>query len=489
MLKLKKIIALYLIGAAVISPLACPASVYAAEADTEEELTEKPGQDADSFSRRIKSIIDSHYAAQNARQNQAPVKPVQRTTPAAAAPSEEISEPEEEFTPSVTFNEPSVDTYDFDWQGTPIASSLYAISKIAGKNVVVNGKLEGSVYLSLHSVTYEQALDYLARSFNFNWMEEGSDIIVSTDDKMYQQRVFRVDYVNKEKIKEEFKALGIDENKIYANSETNTVSVTATPYQLQQCERRLRSIDHPVSQCLVLAQLIEISHGKNNSLGMQYSLPTYSHVGNTDGDKNTLRGNFLDKLTFSASSHASRELSKGKVIARPMIMMLNGEEGTVNFGDRVPVMSQTSTTTSTNVTVTYENIGTTLKVTPMINERTGDISMKINCEVSNISKWISQNQTMAPQISTRSAVTSAHLKTGQSFVIGGLMSVSDLDNLSGIPGLMDLPILGSLFRYHSRSKTYAEVYVMITPYIVTDGVNPQNILKAAGGDTENGRGN
>ena len=48
------------------------------------------------------------------------------------------------------------------------------------------------------------------------------------------------------------------------------------------------------------------------------------------------------------------------------------------------------------------------------------------------------------------------------------MNESELDNLSGIPGLMNLPILGSLFRLHTKSKSYAEVYIMITPYIVSD---------------------
>ena len=59
------------------------------------------------------------------------------------------------------------------------------------------------------------------------------------------------------------------------------------------------------------------------------------------------------------------------------------------------------------------------------------------------------------------------------------MSAKDLDNLSGIPGLMDLPILGELFKYHSHSKSYAEVYIMITPYIVTDDINPKELLRKA----------
>ena len=57
------------------------------------------------------------------------------------------------------------------------------------------------------------------------------------------------------------------------------------------------------------------------------------------------------------------------------------------------------------------------------------------------------------------------------------MSTNELDNLSGIPGLMDLPILGNLFKYHSYSKDYTEVFIMVTPYIVTDDIDPKVILK------------
>ena len=160
-------------------------------------------------------------------------------------------------------------------------------------------------------------------------------------------------------------------------------------------------------------------------------------------------------------------------------MIMNGQEGNIFFGDNVPILSSTATTSSTNITVTYQQVGTKLVITPAINEESGEIAMKINTEVSNIAQWMTNGGTRAPQIASRTATTSAHLHSGQSFVIGGLMSESELDNLSGIPGLMDLPILGKLFSYHSKSKSYAEIYIMITPYLVTDEIDPKEILRKA----------
>ena len=368
--------------------------------------------------------------------------------------------------------------FSFDWRGTSLAQSIYGIAKIAEMGVVVNTEVKGTVYTSLKDVTCREALDYLGRAFNFNYMIEKGNIIITKEDFMKQSRTFFVNYASKEKIVEELKALGIDASNIYANQERGTISVTGTTWELSEAGRRIREIDHPVSQCLVLAQLIEVSHGKDRNLGFTYTLPTYTH------EKGEAFTGIRNALPFSISLTANREIANGNVIARPMILMLNGEKGNVSFGDSVPVMGTTSTNTATTVTVEYRDVGTNLGVTPIINTATDEITMNLEIEVSNITGWRTSGGTTAPQISTRKATTSTHLKSGESFVIGGLMSERELNSLSGIPGLMNLPILGSLFRFSSKSKSYSEVYVMITPYIVDEGTNPQELMqKLKAGDT------
>ena len=468
-------------------------------AEAERVASEAAGYNEDSvsaadnpnaFTARIQRILDDYHRASEASRRPASRRPVDPPPELVSAPNAETAGDEP---PSSAGTEESEEyqeqqlpsgLYDFDWQGTPIAQSLYAVAKIAGKDVVVNGDLKGNVFVSLHGKTCEQAMDYLARSFNFNWMTDENAIIVSTSELMRQSATFSVHHVaDMDKLTEEIKALGFDSERVYANTESRTISVTGTPYLIEQARRRINVIDKPVSQCLIVAQLIEINHGKNLNLGFQYSLPTYSHTGTTSGNTTdaSFRGNWLEKLTFSASASASKELLNGKVISRPMVMVLNGQEGVVNFGEQVPVMTSTSTTASTEITVDYKDVGTKLAITPAIDESSGEITMKIKAEVSNIVKWVTTGLTTAPEIATRQATTSAHLRSGQSFVIGGLMSVTELDNLSGIPGLMDLPILGALFRYHSKSKSYAEVYIMLTPYIVSDDIDPSALLRRAGG--------
>lgn len=370
--------------------------------------------------------------------------------------------------------------YDFDWQGTPLNTSLYAISKVSGKKVVINGDLKGTVYTTLKQVTYNEALSYLSKAFNFNYMIDGSAIMISTSDVMLQNDTFHIRYVyNMQNIKDEIKSMGIDEDSIFVNNNQGTVSVSGTPYQLSQVRKRLAAIDKPVQQCLLIAQLIEVDHGDKLDLGMQYSLPTYSHSGVSAGrtDDLSFRGNWGEKLTFSASANAAKELNKGKVIARPMIITHNGEAATFNMSSSIPIMTSTATSSSTTMTVEYKDVGTIMTVKPLINTIDNKVSLSINAEVSNVVGWVTSGQSTAPQVNKKVADTAVTVKNGQSFIIGGLMSAEEIDNLSGIPGLMDIPILGKLFSYHKKSKTYSEIFIMVTPYIVSDDIDPKALLR------------
>lgn len=463
--------AAFLMGSAWVTPPSFSVA-YAAETQAAESRYEDPNY----YSRRVQEILDEfHKSRETSQKRSSRMGEQEALTPELVLDNHEPAS-------ASTLADDSGERFDYDWQGTPVASSLYAVGKAAGKNIVINGKLDGTVHMFLQNVTCRQALNYLSQSFGFNWRVDGDTIIIGTDQVMLQSKVIQLNYISGEMAAAEAKAVGIDEERIFANSETGTISVTGTSYAVNQLERRLKTLDHPISQCLVLAQIIEISHGKSLDLGLTYSLPTYSHVGTADGytTSDAFRGNWLQKLTFGASAKASKELSKGHVVARPMTLMLNGQEGKVNFSDRVPIMSRTATATSTDITVTYEDVGTLLTITPNINEQTGEVRMKIDVEVSNIASWKTYSGVQAPQIAKRQATTSAHLKSGQSFVIGGLMTAAELDNLSGIPLLMDLPILGKLFSYHSHSKTYSEVYIMITPYIVTEDIDPTAIMRKVG---------
>ena len=123
-------------------------------------------------------------------------------------------------------------------------------------------------------------------------------------------------------------------------------------------------------------------------------------------------------------------------------------------------------------TIVHEHDNRIVRVT--IASDDGYITSAVHTEVSTPT-LISELKNY--RINSRTADTNVRMRNGETLVIGGLMSVTDLDNLSGIPGLMNLPILGELFKFHNRSKTYGEVYIMLTPFIMDDSIDAREVAR------------
>ena len=125
------------------------------------------------------------------------------------------------------------------------------------------------------------------------------------------------------------------------------------------------------------------------------------------------------------------------VIAKPIVVIHNGQKGMVNFGDKIPIHSKTDKSSTPSH---FQDIGTKLEVTPTIESSTGDIKMQIKAEISAITAWQFFGDKMEPQISSFTTVVSPCVKSGQCFVIRGMTHT-----------------------------------IMITPYIMTDDVNVRDI--------------
>jgi len=92
----------------------------------------------------------------------------------------------------------------------------------------------------------------------------------------------------------------------------------------------------------------------------------------------------------------------------------------------------------------------------------GFVTSHIYSEVSSVTQYVQGT----PQISQRSASTIATVRDGESFVIGGLLQDNELQNLSKLPFIGDIPIIGALFRHVTTSKTQTNLYIVVTPHII-----------------------
>ena len=160
-------------------------------------------------------------------------------------------------------------------------------------------------------------------------------------------------------------------------------------------------------------------------------------------------------------------------LAQPNLTALSGETATFLAGGEFPVpLSQGLGTT----TIEYKNYGVSLAYTPTVLSN-GRISIRVRPEVSELSSQgaISLNGFQVPALITRRAETTVELGSGQSFMIGGLLSNNAQNSIEKAPGLGDIPILGNLFRSTNFRRNETELVIIVTPYLVKP-VNDRDIV-------------
>jgi pilus assembly protein CpaC len=168
-----------------------------------------------------------------------------------------------------------------------------------------------------------------------------------------------------------------------------------------------------------------------------------------------------------------------RTLAEPNLTAISGESATFIAGGEFPVPAGYACDPTTHVCTTqisFKKFGISLNFTPVVLSE-GKISLRVMTEVSELSNdnaiTLSQavtstsvNSVTVPSIRTRRAETSLEIPSGGAMAMAGLIQQQTKQAVSGLPGLMQLPILGSLFRSRDFVNNATELVVIVTPYIV-----------------------
>ena len=173
-----------------------------------------------------------------------------------------------------------------------------------------------------------------------------------------------------------------------------------------------------------------------------------------------------------------------RTLAEPTLTTTSGEAARFLAGGEFPVPSGEDTTGK--VSITFKSYGVGLGVTPVVLSE-GRISLKISTEVSELTHQGSFNLTAGtstltiPGLNVRRAETVVELPSGGAMMIAGLLKQETKQNIESLPGLMNLPVLGALFRSDKYQRNETELVIIVTPYLVrpTDTVSA---LKTPGDD-------
>lgn len=350
--------------------------------------------------------------------------------------------------------------------GTPLVEALRALGYKSNKNLIVNGDLDGTIAMHMEDTDFDTVLRALSRSndFSYEYLDDSKQtVLIAPTDSMSSIETFKLKHIDPETAAKQI-ALLTEADKVMADKENHTLTVSGSSSLLYQVRQELEKVDVASQQVNIQAMVVELSKGNSRNLGLSYLSNPWS--------KDTSIGGY-NGFKFSVSAQHEETLSNGKVLARPNVTVFDGRKATILMGDKVPVFTSSSDSTdsdsSTTMTVEYKDVGVKLEVLPRINEMDKQtITLVIKPSVSTISQWVESGNNKAPQISERSAETTVRVKNGETILIGGLLKNEEIKSIKQIPFLSKIPILGELFKSRSTEKKNTELVIAITPKIVYD---------------------
>jgi pilus assembly protein CpaC len=172
---------------------------------------------------------------------------------------------------------------------------------------------------------------------------------------------------------------------------------------------------------------------------------------------------------LSATMTAFERYGVSRVLAEPTVTAISGEAAKFTVGGEVPIVAGSSCTVGVSVcvnNVTYKPYGVTLNMTPVVIGE-GRILLRLATEVTEVdtTQTISMNGAAIPGFRTRKHETSVELPSGGSLATAGLITNNSRHAITGLPGLLNLPVLGALFRSRDYQRQETEMMIIVTPYI------------------------
>lgn len=252
----------------------------------------------------------------------------------------------------------------------------------------------------------------------------------------------------------------------------NTLVLMGPRAAVERAKEALARIDVAPPQILIEARVVEISADVDNTLGVLWDFSATRANFSLSTPNPPDRGNFgtivfgrltRDAINVSAKLDALFKDNKARLLANPKLLVLNAKQAQIFIGDEVRyIESVQSTQNGVTVTTGRVNVGIQLNVAAKTNPE-GDITLQIHPEVSLITGFLKTPVGgEIPQVSRRFADSTVRLRSGETLVIGGLISQRDLKLVQKVPLLGDLPILGYLFKQTNTKRNNTEIMVFLT---------------------------
>lgn len=266
------------------------------------------------------------------------------------------------------------------------------------------------------------------------------------------------------------------EVRVVADRENNALLILANAAGYEKIEAALKKLDTAPRQVLIEVMIAEVTLTDELKYGVEWAITSGSRksfqldVGAAGIGK--LTPGFSYALADAAGTGIKAVLNalatndKINVLSSPHVMVADNQTAKIQVGDSVPIQGQQTITTGGAAVVSsvqYLDTGIILSVTPRINS-SGLVNLDITQEFS-IPGAINAALSNSPTISRRATRTQVSVQSGETMVLGGLISEKAVDGSGGLPILSSIPVLGGLFGTTDRTRTKTELIVLITPRV------------------------
>ena len=404
----------------------------------------------------------------------------------------------------------------FNFQDVPVRTVLQLIAEESNLNIVVADTVSGSVTLRLINVPWDQALEILLRAKGLDQRRDGNVVWVAPQAELsaYElaQNNARINLENSGELITEYIPInygnaqdliaiiqasgsggggaaggggGAGGNRgflsargsISADTRTNTLLINDTRKKIDEIKRMLAVLDRPVDQVLIEARVVIADETFSRDIGATFSFNNVNNPSRTSSKTTTdgfdlslpvTGGGTFNFGILSPSSNLDLSLSaleaegRGEVVSNPRVITTNQREATITQGDEIGYTTpQAAGAGQALATPAFKEALLELKVTPTITTD-GRVFMQINLKKDDIKGFTLG----VPSLTKRSVTTGVMVDSGDTVVIGGVYEFRNRQDISKLPWVGDVPVLGNLFKKRNKTHSKAELLVFVTPRVL-----------------------
>lgn len=253
--------------------------------------------------------------------------------------------------------------------------------------------------------------------------------------------------------------------RIQADRSQNALVILAAPHDAKIIDAAIRRLDVKPRQVLIQAIVAEVRLNDGLGYGVDYLLSSRGLGAVPKGGLSYV----FPGTSANVVLHALSEVADVKVVSAPRILAVDNQPATIQVGEQVPILSRSSQSPASESSPIISNVelrdtGVILAVTPRIGAG-GSVTLDTFQEVSTANKN-KLTSIQSPVISLRRLQSTVSTRNGDTIAIGGLMQDSTSRADSGLPLLMNIPILGAAFRRTEQTKERTELLVLLNPLVL-----------------------